>query len=75
MAMERISNERAKQIAKIKGLQPGLVKGTQGVQFTKGRNQRLTVIGWEQFEQALTTRNLGVYESGGWLKIMKAKAF
>ena len=72
MAMERISNERAKQIAKVKGLQPGLVKGTQGVQFTKGRNQRLTVIGWEQFEQALSTRKLGVYESGGWLKIMKA---
>lgn len=72
MAMERISNERAKQIAKVKGLQPGLVKGTQGVQFTKGRNQRLTVIGWDQFENALNTRKLGVYESGGWLKIMKA---
>jgi len=72
MAMEKISNEKAKQIAKIKGLQPGLVKGTQGVQFTKGMNNRLTVIGWEEFEKALVDRKLGVYESGGWLKIMKA---
>jgi hypothetical protein len=72
MAMERISNDKAKQIANIKGLKPGLVKGTQGVQFTKGMNNRLTVIGWEDFERALVERKLGVYESGGWLKIMKA---
>jgi hypothetical protein len=72
MSMERISNEKAKQIAMIKGLKPGLVKGTQGVQFTKGMNNRLTVIGWDDFERALVERKLGVYESGGWLKIMKA---
>ena len=72
MAMEKITNEKAKQIARIKGLQPGLVKGTQGVQFTKGKNNRLTVIDWDQFERALVDRKLGVYESGGWLKIMKA---
>jgi hypothetical protein len=72
MAMEKISNEKAKQIARIKGLQPGLVKGTKGVQFTKGKNTRLTVIGWEDFGRALVERKLGVYESGGWLKIMKA---
>jgi hypothetical protein len=72
MAMERISTDKAKQIAKIKGLQPGLVKGTKGVQFTKGKNNRLQVIGWEDFERALIDRKLGVYESGGWLKIMKA---
>jgi len=72
MAMEKISTDKAKQIANIKGLKPGLVKGTQGVQFTKGKNNRLTVIGWEDFERALSTRKLSVYESGGWLKIMKA---
>ena len=72
MAMEKISTDKAKQIANIKGLKPGLVKGTQGVQFTKGKNNRLQVIGWEDFERALVVRNLGVYESGGWLKIMKA---
>jgi hypothetical protein len=74
MAMEKISTDKAKQIAGIKGLKPGLVKGTEGVQFTKGRNTRLQVIGWEDFEMALKERNLAVFESGGWLKIMKATA-
>jgi len=74
MAMEKISTDKAKQIAGIKGLKPGLVKGTEGVQFTKGRNTRLQVIGWEDFETALKERNLAVFESGGWLKIMKATA-
>jgi len=70
--MEKISTDKAKQIAKIKGLQPGLVKGTEGVQFTKGMNNRLQVIDWDTFENALRVRNLGVYECGGWLKIMRA---
>jgi len=71
MAMEKISTDKARQIARIKGLQPGLVKGTKGVQFTKGKNTRLQVIGWDDFERALATRKLAVFESGGWLKIMK----
>lgn len=72
MAMEKIDFGKAQLIAKAKGLQPGRVKGTQGVQFTKGTNDRLSVISWEEFEQALKQRELAVYESGGWMKIMKA---
>ncbi|MCL2607017.1 MAG: hypothetical protein FWD92_00455 [Methanomassiliicoccaceae archaeon] len=72
MGMERISTDKAKRIAMIKGLQPGLVKGTKGVQFTKGKNNRLQVIGWDDFEQALVNRNLAIFECGGWLKIMRA---
>lgn len=72
MAMEKIDFGKAQLIAKAKGLQPGRVKGTQGVQFTKGTNDRLTVISWDEFEQALKQRELAVYESGGWMKIMKA---
>ncbi|MGI6009562.1 MAG: hypothetical protein ACOX8X_05550 [Methanomethylophilus sp.] len=72
MAMEKISISKAQQIAKIKGLKPGKVKGTEGVQFTKGTNNRLTVIGWDEFEQILKKRNLAIYESGGWMKIMNA---
>jgi hypothetical protein len=41
MVMEQITVDRAKNIAKRKGLKPGRVKGTNGVQFTKGRNPRL----------------------------------
>lgn len=72
MAMEKIDFEKAKKIAVNKGLKPGKVKGTSGIQFTKGDNQRLDVISWEEFEKLLGTRKLAVYESGGWMKIMKA---
>ena len=72
MAMERITIAKAKQIAKIKGLNPGKVKGTEGVQFTKGTNGRLDVISWDEFEAILKKWNLAVYESGGWMKIMNA---
>ena len=71
--MEPISMEKAKKIANNKGLKPGRVKGTDGVQFTKGKNQRLDVITWDEFEAALAKRKLAIYESGGWMKIMKAK--
>ncbi|MBE6519113.1 MAG: hypothetical protein E7Z70_06225 [Thermoplasmata archaeon] len=70
--MERIDLEKAKTIAKNKGLKPGKVKGTSGIQFTKGKNNRLDVIEWSEFEQILAKRKLAIYESGGWMKIMKA---
>ena len=41
MVMEQISLDKAKEIAKKKGLKPGRVKGTNGIQFTKGSNARL----------------------------------
>lgn len=72
MVMEKINIAKAKQIAQNKGLKPGKVKGTSGVQFTKGNNERLSVITWEEFEQILAQRKLAIYESGGWMKIMKA---
>ena len=72
MVMERIDLEKAKTIAKNKGLKPGKVKGTTGIQFTKGKNNRLDVIEWAEFESILKQRKLAIYESGGWMKIMKA---
>lgn len=72
MAMEKIEFAKAMVIAEKKGLKPGKVKGTNGIQFTKGTNPRLNVIGWEEFESLLESRGLAVYESAGWMKIMKA---
>ncbi|HLE53664.1 MAG TPA: hypothetical protein VI999_00280 [Thermoplasmata archaeon] len=69
--MEPISVESAIEKAKKKGLRPGRVKGTKGVQFTKGRNRRLEVISWDEFRDTLTKRKLQVYESSGFMKIMK----
>ncbi|MFO7990744.1 MAG: hypothetical protein R6U61_00440 [Thermoplasmata archaeon] len=71
MSMEKISVDKAQEIATKKGLKPGLVKGTDGIQFTKGKNPRLEVIDWDEFKSKLAERNLAVYESGGWMKIMK----
>jgi hypothetical protein len=73
MAMTKIDLNRAKEIANTKGLKPGKVAGTSGVQFTKGNNKRLQVIDWTEFERALDDRDLAVYESNGWMKIMKKK--
>ncbi len=71
MAMEKIEFAKAKIIAEKKGLKPGKVKGTSGIQFTKGNNNRLNVISWEEFEALLGERKLAIYESAGWMKIMK----
>jgi len=73
MVMEQISVEAARKIAEKKGLKPARVKGTNGLQFTTGNNQRLEVIDWNMFSEILKKRNLAVYESGGWMKIMKKK--
>ncbi len=75
MVMEEITIDRARQIATKKGLKPGRVKGTAGVQFTKGRNNRLEVIDWTDFEKTMSKRKLAVYESGGWMKIMKKNRY
>jgi hypothetical protein len=72
MVMEKIDIGKAKTIAGNKGLKPGKVKGTEGVQFTKGKNNRLDVIEWGEFEEILKKRGLSIYESGGWMKIMKS---
>ena len=72
--MEVIGMDKVRSIAEVKGLKPGRVKGTEGVQLTKGANPRIEVIGWKDFEGALETRGLAIYESGGWMKIMKAPA-
>ena len=73
MVMEEISLDQARKIATSKGLKPGRVKGTEGIQFTKGRNNRLEIIDWDEFEKTMRTRKLAVFESGGWMKIMKKK--
>src|SRR2546421_10387275 len=64
-ALKEISFEYARQIASVKGLQPGKVKGTSTLRFTKGDSDKLQVITWDEFVQTANNRNLAVYESGG----------
>lgn len=73
MVMEPIGVEVAIEKAKKKGLRPGRVKGTDGIQFTKGRNNRIEVISWDDFRATLADRQLEVFESAGFMKIMKRR--
>lgn len=69
--MEKISVAEAKKIAERKKLKPGKVKGTTGIQFTRGKNARIEVTTWEEFEALLRKRRLAIFESEGFLKVMK----
>ena len=71
MVMEPVSIEEAIEKAKKKGLRPGRVKGTDSIQFTKGRNNRIEVITWDDFRSTLADRQLEVFDSNGFMKIMK----
>ncbi|MCQ2085023.1 MAG: hypothetical protein MJZ21_02600 [archaeon] len=74
MAMEKVTSVEIIQAHATRvGLKAGLVKDTEdGIQFTKGTNNRLDIISWEQFFEILDKKGLAVYKSGNWLKIMKA---
>src|SRR5256885_16171708 len=69
-ALKEISFEYARQIASVKGLQPGKVRGTSTLRFTKGDSDKLQVITWDEFVRTANNRNLAVYESGGWVELM-----
>lgn len=72
MVMEKISLDKAQEIAKKKGLKPGRVRTTKsGIQFTKGKNKNVDVISWGEFEESLKKRDLAIYNSGGWMKIRR----
>lgn len=71
MAMQPISVDRAIELAERHGLKAGLVKGTEHIQFTNGKNGRIAVIDWDTFRDLLKRRGLQVHESGRWLKVMQ----
>ncbi len=73
MVMEPVSVESAIEKAKKKGLRPGRVKGTQGIQFTKSRSKQIEILTWGEFRKTLKERKLQVYESGGSMKILKRR--
>jgi len=70
-ALKEISFEYARQIASVKGLQPSKVRGTSTLRFSKGDSDKLQVITWDEFVRTANNRNLAVYESGGWMKLMR----
>jgi hypothetical protein len=73
MALEQISIDKAKDIAKKNGLKPAKVKGTDIVRFMKNPRDTLEEITWEEMEKTLNKNKLAIYASGTWMKIMKVK--
>ena len=78
--MRKITFEEAQRIAGEKGLVPVEVQGTNRhgaggiLRFAKARtgmNPHLQVITWTGFEDVLRDRGLAVYESKGWMKVMR----
>ena len=69
--MSQIDVSRAQSIASKAGLKPARVKGTDVLQFTRRGGTNFEVIDWSTFTSTLEERGLHVYESSGWLKIMK----
>jgi hypothetical protein len=69
--LREIGIEEARRIATAKGLQPGRVRGTEQIRFTWGSNERLEVIDWTTFATTVERRKLGIYESGGFMKLMR----
>ena len=72
MVMAKIDIKKAQTIAKKKGLNPSKVKDRKAIQFTKGGNDRLQVITWEEFEAIMNEKGLAIYEDAGFMRLMKA---
>ncbi len=70
-ALRQIDFETARQIAERKGVQPTKVRGTNTLRFSTRKDDRLEVITWDEFERVAVSRRLAVYESGGWMKLMR----
>lgn len=77
MAMTMIDLDKAKKIAFEKRLRPARVIGTKNnyIQFKSeiDNNPRLEVIDWGEFKDYLKERKVAIYESNGWMKIMKKR--
>jgi len=69
--LKPIDFETARRIATEKGLSPSKVRGTDTLRFSRTPNDKLQVITWEEFQITAESRRLAVYESGGWMKLMR----
>ena len=70
-ALRQIDFVTARRIADAKGLVPAKVKGTATLRFSRPENDRMDFITWDEFERVASSRRLAVYESGGWMKLMR----
>jgi hypothetical protein len=69
--LQPITFEDARRIATQKGLTPSRVRGTETIRFARGASEKLEAIEWPEFERIARERKLTVYESGGFMKLMR----
>lgn len=70
--LRKISVQEAHAIAVKARIVPAVVRNTTTLRFSKlPVDSRLEEISWELFEQYCVDRGVAVYESGGWLKVMR----
>lgn len=67
----KIGIDDAKKICKKKDLIPARIGSTELITFSKKDNKRMKEIDWDDFESILKGRKLQIYESYGFMKIMK----
>src|SRR5947207_15368748 len=63
-ALKEISFEYARQIASVKGLQPGKGRGTTRLRSTKGTSKKPKATTWAKFVQPATNPNLPGNDGG-----------
>lgn len=73
MALQKITVEKAKELAKTAGVKPVVIKGTEILRFMKKESPNFQEISWEKFEEIVNKANLAVYANGTWMKILKEK--
>ncbi len=69
--MEKLSEEKVREIAERYSLRPVKIRGSEVVQLAKKESKRYEKITWDEFFNILKKKRLAVYSSkGGYVKIM-----
>lgn len=73
--LRKISFEDAIRIAVDAGLVPVRAGPTGVLRFARKENVQFTnklwPVSWSEFEQEARRRGLAIYESGGWMRLMR----
>jgi len=71
--MRKVTFAEARRIAEEKGVRPARVRGTSVLRFMKVPHGPLEEIAWDEFESIAKARGIAVYESAGWMRIMRER--
>jgi hypothetical protein len=61
--------DEAKRFAVEQGLNPGKIRGTNDLEFTRSSNPKVDILEWPEFEKLIVKKRLSIQESGGFLRL------